>query len=162
MRDHNEKPLKRVLVRVVESRLLRQGGESEDITCSPSAVRTHSSGIAVFVCNTVTDGVRLVVKVRRLFCFAGVSAFVTLTFSSCVFTLWFTQFETVDSALPAPSQASLALEAVAYHSPNQRYLYIDPPLPGRELEVGHNSNLKVYSATPSYVPIHTLSYLVRT
>lgn len=72
------------------------------------------------------------------------------------------QFETVDSALPAPSQASLTLEAVAYHSPNQRYLYIDPPLPERGLEVGRYSNIKVYSATPSYLPIRALSYLVRT
>lgn len=71
------------------------------------------------------------------------------------------QFETADPALPAASQATLSLTAVAYHSPNQRYLYIDPPLPGHSLEVGHFANIKVYSATPSYVPVRALSYLVR-
>lgn len=71
------------------------------------------------------------------------------------------QFETADPALPATSQATLSLTVVAYHSPNQRYLYIDPPLPGRSLEVGHFANIKVYSATPSYVPVRALSYLVR-
>lgn len=77
-----------------------------------------------------------------------------------VILLLLTQFETADPALPVDSQASLSLEAVAYHSPNQRYLYIDPPLPGRGLEVGRFSSIKVYSATPSYVPVKALSYLV--
>lgn len=83
--------------------------------------------------------------------------------SSCLIVLFLllTQFETEDPALPAASQASLSLEAVAYHSPNQRYLYIDPPLPGHGLEVGQFTNIKVYSATPSYVPVKALSYLVR-
>lgn len=72
-----------------------------------------------------------------------------------------TQFKTADPTLPAASQASLTLEAVAYHSPNQRYLYIDPPLPGFGLKVGSYANIKVYSVTPSYLPIRALSYLVR-
>lgn len=71
------------------------------------------------------------------------------------------QFETEDSALPAASQASLSLEAVAYESPNQRYLYIDPPLPGQGLEVGRFASIKVYSATPSYIPVNSLNYVVR-
>lgn len=49
---------------------------------------------------------------------------------------------------------------MAYFSPNQRYLYIDPPLPGQGLEVGRYSNIKVYSATPSYLPVQALGYLV--
>ncbi|KAE8292578.1 Complement C5 Hemolytic complement Complement C5 beta chain [Larimichthys crocea] len=69
-------------------------------------------------------------------------------------------FETEDSALPAASQASLSLEAVAYESPNQRYLYIDPPLPGQGLEVGRFASIKVYSATPSYIPVNSLNYVV--
>uniref|UniRef100_A0A3P8U492 Alpha-2-macroglobulin bait region domain-containing protein n=1 Tax=Amphiprion percula TaxID=161767 RepID=A0A3P8U492_AMPPE len=70
------------------------------------------------------------------------------------------QFETANVALPAASQAALTLEASAYHSPNQRYLYIDTPLLGHGLEVGHYANIKVYSATPSYLAIKALSYLV--
>lgn len=86
--------------------------------------------------------------------------------SSCLFVIDFlslllTQFTTADPVLPAASQASLTLEAVAYHSPNQRYLYIDPPLPGRGLTVGQFANIKVYSATPSYLSLRALSYLVR-
>lgn len=50
--------------------------------------------------------------------------------------------------------------ALSYHSPNQRYLYIDPPLPGQGLAVGSFANIKVYSATPSYIPVRALSYLV--
>lgn len=77
------------------------------------------------------------------------------------FVFILTQFETADPALPAASQAALSLTAVAYHSPNQRYLYIDPPLPGRSLGMGGSANIHVYSATPSYVPVRALSYLVR-
>ena len=80
-------------------------------------------------------------------------------FPCCLLSL--AQFDTADPALPAASQAALSLEAVAYHSPNQRYLYIDPPLPGRGLEVGRFASIKVYSATPSYVPVKALSFLVR-
>lgn len=71
------------------------------------------------------------------------------------------QFETADPVLPAASQATLNLAAVSYHSPNQRYLYIDPPLPGHGLVVGGFANIKVYSATPSYIPVRVLSFLVR-
>uniref|UniRef100_A0A3Q4I626 Complement C5-like n=1 Tax=Neolamprologus brichardi TaxID=32507 RepID=A0A3Q4I626_NEOBR len=70
------------------------------------------------------------------------------------------QFQTDDSTLPAASQSSLTLTAVAYYSPNQRYLYIDAPLMGPGLQVGRPARLSVYSATPSYIPITTISYLV--
>ncbi|XP_026199541.1 complement C5 [Anabas testudineus] len=130
VRDHREKPLDRIQVRLVEKQLFTQGGENEEMSCTNSA-NSQSDGIALFICNTPRSGVRAVLK-----------------------------FETVDSFLPAASQARLSLEAVAYHSPNQRYLYIDPPLPGRGLEVGRYANIKVYSATPSYVAIPAISYLV--
>lgn len=70
------------------------------------------------------------------------------------------QFETANPVLPAASQARLDLVALSYHSPNQRYLYIDPPLPGQGLAVGSFANIKVYSATPSYIPVRALSFLV--
>jgi len=72
------------------------------------------------------------------------------------------QFKTADSSLPEASQASLSLEASAYHSPNRRYLYIDPPQPGGGLLVGQFANIQVYSAMPIYVPARALSYLVNT
>uniref|UniRef100_A0A665VZD0 Anaphylatoxin-like domain-containing protein n=1 Tax=Echeneis naucrates TaxID=173247 RepID=A0A665VZD0_ECHNA len=70
------------------------------------------------------------------------------------------KFETADSSLPAFSQANLELKAEAYFSPNERYLYIDPPLPGNALEVGRYADISVYSATPSYLRIKYLNYLV--
>uniref|UniRef100_A0A3B5MI93 Anaphylatoxin-like domain-containing protein n=1 Tax=Xiphophorus couchianus TaxID=32473 RepID=A0A3B5MI93_9TELE len=52
---------------------------------------------------------------------------------------------TADPTLPAESQASLTLEAVAYHSPNQRYLYINTPMFGHSLRVSHYANIQVLS-----------------
>ncbi|XP_008299098.1 complement C5 [Stegastes partitus] len=130
VKDHLDQPVNRVPVRLIERQLFQQGGQSEEIPC-PDSANSQSDGLAVFICNTPAQGVRAVLK-----------------------------FETADGALPAASQATLTLEASAYHSPNQRYLYIDTPLPGRGLEVGHYANIKVYSATPAYLPIKALSYLV--
>ncbi|XP_018549132.1 complement C5 [Lates calcarifer] len=130
VKDHLDKPVNRVRVRLVERHLFRQGRDSEDMPC-PESANSQSDGIAVFICNTPSEGIRAVLK-----------------------------FTTADPVLPAASQASLTLEAVAYHSPNQRYLYIDPPLPGRGLTVGQFANIKVYSATPSYLSLRALSYLV--
>ncbi|XP_042372695.1 complement C5-like, partial [Plectropomus leopardus] len=130
VKDHLDKPVNRVQVSLVERQLFRKGAEKEEIPC-PASATTQSDGLAFFICNTPSEGVRARLK-----------------------------FETADPALPAASQASLILEAAAYHSPNQRYLYIDPPLPGQGLQVGRFANIKVYSATPSYVPVKALSYLV--
>ncbi|XP_067377606.1 complement C5 isoform X2 [Channa argus] len=130
VKDQLDKPVNNIQVRLVERQLYIQGKESEQLPCPDSAV-SQSDGLAVFICNTPNEGIRAVLK-----------------------------FETADAALPAASQARLSLEAVAYHSPNQRYLYIDPPLPRQGLEVGRYSNIKVYSATPSYLAIRSLSYLV--
>ncbi|KAM9391787.1 complement C5 [Pholidichthys leucotaenia] len=70
------------------------------------------------------------------------------------------RFETNDPTLPAESQATLELTAVAYHSPNERYLYVDAPAPGTSLEVGRNARLEVFSQTPSYIAVKAISYLV--
>ncbi|KAK5910587.1 hypothetical protein CesoFtcFv8_004410 [Champsocephalus esox] len=130
VKDHLDRPVNRVKVRLVEKELFKKGGAVEDLPCHVSSV-SQSDGIAVFVCNTPQDGVRARLK-----------------------------FQTEDPALPAASQALLVLNALAFHSPNQRYLYIDPPMPGRSLQAGSSCNIKVYSAAPSYVPISALSYLV--
>ncbi|KAG7490391.1 complement C5 [Solea senegalensis] len=130
VKDHLDKPVNLVQVRLVDRQLFRQGRPSEDMSCTLSS-SSQSSGIAVFICNTPQEAVKAVLK-----------------------------FETVDPALPATSQASLTLQAVAYYSPNQRYLYIDPPLLGHSLVVGQYANIKVYSATPSYLSIKSLGYMV--
>ncbi|XP_041643759.1 complement C5 isoform X2 [Cheilinus undulatus] len=129
VKDHLDKPVNHVQVRLVERQLFRQGRGIEELPC-PDSAHSHSDGLAVFICNTPSGANRAVLR-----------------------------FETADPSLPAASQASLTLEAAAYHSPNSRYLYIDPPLPGRGLEVGQFANIKVYSAAPSYIPLRALSYL---
>ncbi|XP_071340230.1 complement C5 isoform X2 [Trachinotus anak] len=130
VKDHLDKPVNQVPVQLAEQQVFRKGSEAVDQTCTRRA-NSQSDGIAVFICNTPSKAVRAVLK-----------------------------FETADSTLPAASQASLTLTPVAYHSPNERYLYIDPPLPNQGLEVGRYANIDVYSATPSYLSIETLSYLV--
>ncbi|XP_070689559.1 complement C5 [Pempheris klunzingeri] len=130
VKDHLDKPVNRVPVRLVERQLFIQGKENEEVPC-PDSANSQSDGLAVFICNTPREGIKVALK-----------------------------FETADLTLPAASQASLSLEAVAYHSPNQRYLYIDPPLPSHGLEVGRFASIKVYSATPSYVPVKALSYMI--
>ncbi|XP_053181385.1 complement C5 [Scomber japonicus] len=130
VKDHLDKPVSNIRVRLVERQLFRRGRDGEDMPC-PDSARSHTDGLAVFICNAPSEAVKAVLK-----------------------------FETDDITLPAASQASLTLEASAYHSPNQRYLYIDPPLPGRGLQVGQYASIKVYSATPSYIPVTTLSFLI--
>ncbi|XP_035021114.1 complement C5 isoform X2 [Hippoglossus stenolepis] len=130
VKDHLDKPMNRVRVQLVERQLIRQGNKMEDMPC-PDSANSQSDGLAVFICNTPRGAESVVLK-----------------------------FETADPALPTASQVSLSLHAAAYHSPNERYLYIDPPLPGRGLALGQYANIQVYSATPSYLPVRALSYLV--
>ncbi|XP_042276163.1 complement C5 isoform X3 [Thunnus maccoyii] len=130
VKDHLDKPVDRIRVRLVERQLWRQGDVIEDLPCPDSSI-SQSDGLAVFICNTPPEAIKTVLK-----------------------------FETADTALPAASQASLTLEAKAYHSPNERYLYIDPPMPSQGLHVGQYANIKVFSATPSYIPVQSLSFLV--
>ncbi|XP_030581729.1 complement C5-like [Archocentrus centrarchus] len=130
VKDHLDKPVRNIQVRLVERQLFRQGRDSEDMSCTESST-SSSDGLAYFICNIPTDGVRAVLM-----------------------------FQTEDSTLPAASQSSLSLTSVAYYSPNQRYLYIDTPLTGPGLRVGQLASLSVYSATPSYIPIRAISYLV--
>ncbi|XP_062237196.1 complement C5 [Platichthys flesus] len=130
VKDHLDQPMNRVRVQLVERQLIRQGKTTEDMPC-PDSASSQSDGLAVFICNTPRGAESVRLK-----------------------------FETADPALPAASQVSLSLHAAAYRSPNQRYLYIDPPLPGRGLVAGQYANIQVYSATPSYLPVGSLSYLV--
>ena len=177
VKDHLGEPVSGVPVRLVERQLFRQGREKEDMPC-PERANSQANGLAVFICNTPSEGIRAVLKVRKRRRGRGRRRvfFLLFLFPPCFFSqhlyshhvgcwchclLLLIQFETADPALPAPSQASLSLNVVAYHSPNQRYLYIDHMFSDHSLEVGQYANFKVYSATPTYVPIRALSYLVR-
>ncbi|XP_061624798.1 complement C5 isoform X1 [Phyllopteryx taeniolatus] len=130
VKDHLDKPVSQVLVHMSEQRVWSSNGELNIKAC-PDHARSQSDGLVIFVCNT-----------------PGTAAKASLT------------LETSDSSLPAASQARLILTAVAYNSPNQRYLYIDLPLSDQALQVDRFANIKVYSATPAYVPINALSFLV--
>uniref|UniRef100_A0A667XN33 Complement component 5 n=1 Tax=Myripristis murdjan TaxID=586833 RepID=A0A667XN33_9TELE len=130
VRDHLEKPVSRIPVNLVEGELTGQTPQSGSLPCTSSAT-SQSDGLAVFICNIPKDTSKAVLK-----------------------------FETADASLPLASQASRSLTAAAYFSPNQRYLYIDPPFAGRGLEVGTRAQIKVYSATPAFVSVNALSFLV--
>ncbi|XP_047448971.1 complement C5 [Mugil cephalus] len=130
VKDHLDKPVSRVPVRVLEQQLFTEGGATSDLSC-PLRSQTRPDGRASFLCNTPTGGLRAVLK-----------------------------FETDDPSLPPSSQASLTLEAIAYHSPNHRYLYIDPPMQEHGLVVGGYAQVKVYLAMPSYLPLKSISYLI--
>ncbi|XP_013878274.1 complement C5 isoform X2 [Austrofundulus limnaeus] len=130
VRDHLSKPVSRVPIRLVDKQLIMNGGSIGDLSC-PDSSTTGDDGLAYFICNPLKNSVKAVLK-----------------------------FETADPTLPSASQASLTLEPVAYHSPNQRYLYIDVPMFGRSLSTGNYANIHVYSATPSFLRIKSLNYLV--
>uniref|UniRef100_A0A3B5MIA9 Anaphylatoxin-like domain-containing protein n=1 Tax=Xiphophorus couchianus TaxID=32473 RepID=A0A3B5MIA9_9TELE len=130
VKDHLDKPVSLVQVRLVERQLFMNTGGSEVMSCGESR-SSGSDGLLYFICNPQKNAVRAQLK-----------------------------FETADPTLPAESQASLTLEAVAYHSPNQRYLYINTPMFGHSLRVSHYANIQVYTAAPSYLNIRTLNYLV--
>lgn len=168
VKDHLGKPVSNVPVVLAEQQSFRQGMEGQDFE-SPDRVSSDSNGIAVFICNTPAGVTKVVLKVRVWTCgpadlrTSRPSLSVPLIEPQSCCCIWSSrrQFVTADPNLPLASQAELPLTAVAYESPNQRYIYIDPPLPNRALQVGSYANIKVYSAMPSYVPISALSYMVR-
>ncbi|KAF1388978.1 hypothetical protein PFLUV_G00068530 [Perca fluviatilis] len=140
VKDHLDKPVNRVLVHMVERQLFKQGMEPE-VDLNPQSSNSQSDGLTFFIHNSPKEAVRVVLK-----------------------------FETADSNLPAASQARLTLEAESYRSPNQRYLYIDPPHPAKAWRalsylvlskgkvVHFNSQKFVHSGDNK----HTLSFEVTT
>ena len=70
------------------------------------------------------------------------------------------QFKTADERLPFGSQAEYTLEAKAYSSPNERYLYIDLPSDYSGLQVGQHVSIQIYFHARSYLRIETFSYQV--
>uniref|UniRef100_A0A3P8VKG1 Complement C5 n=1 Tax=Cynoglossus semilaevis TaxID=244447 RepID=A0A3P8VKG1_CYNSE len=128
--DHLDEPIKNVQVRLVDQQLFRNGRFVDDELC-PESATSGSDGLAIFICNTPRDALKANLK-----------------------------FETANPNLPGASQGTLTLNAVAYQSPNQRYIYIDPLVPGQALAVGHYANIKVYFAAPVYVNVKTFGYMV--
>uniref|UniRef100_A0A6Q2Y1G6 NTR domain-containing protein n=1 Tax=Esox lucius TaxID=8010 RepID=A0A6Q2Y1G6_ESOLU len=70
------------------------------------------------------------------------------------------QFKTADERLPESSQAQYTLEAMAYSSPNERYLYIDLPSTYAAAEVGSPLSIVIYFYARSYLQIENFSYQI--
>uniref|UniRef100_A0A8C7CMA5 Complement component 5 n=1 Tax=Oncorhynchus kisutch TaxID=8019 RepID=A0A8C7CMA5_ONCKI len=96
--------------------------------------RTKDDGIALFICNLHSENV-------------------------CNAVMLF-QFKTADERLPFGSQAEYTLEAKAYSSPNERYLYIDLPSDYSGLQVGQHVSIQIYFHARSYLRIETFSYQI--
>uniref|UniRef100_A0A8C8BZC4 Complement component 5 n=1 Tax=Oncorhynchus tshawytscha TaxID=74940 RepID=A0A8C8BZC4_ONCTS len=96
--------------------------------------RTKHDGIALFICNLHSENV-------------------------CNAVMLF-QFKTADERLPFGSQAEYTLEAKAYSSPNERYLYIDLPSDYSGLQVGQHVSIQIYFHARSYLRIETFSYQI--
>ena len=64
VKDHLDKPMKRVRVQLVERQLIRQGKKMEDMPC-PDSANSQSDGLAVFICNTPQGAESVVLKVTR-------------------------------------------------------------------------------------------------
>ncbi|XP_075323118.1 complement C5 [Odontesthes bonariensis] len=130
VRDHLGKPVSQVPVNLVNRQEFSSTGGAGDMSCSKSST-TGANGLAYFICNVLKDTTKGTLK-----------------------------FMTADTNLPPLSQASLTLEPVTYHSPNQRYLYINTPMFGRGLAAGTFANIQVSSNTASYLSVKTINYLV--
>ncbi|XP_072243255.1 complement C5 [Leuresthes tenuis] len=130
VRDHLGKPVSQVPVDLVDRQEFSSTGGVGDMSCHRSST-TGANGLAFFICNVLKDTTKATLK-----------------------------FMTADSSLPSLSQASLTLEPVAYHSPNQRYLYINTPMFGRGLVVGNYASIQVFSSAASYLSIKAINYLV--
>lgn len=64
MKDHLDKPVKQVVVRMVERQLFRQVKDQDEMPC-PESSTSQSDGLAVFICNAPREAVKAVLKVRR-------------------------------------------------------------------------------------------------
>ena len=67
VKDHLDKPVDRIRVRLVERQLWRQGDVIEDLPCPDSSI-SQSDGLAVFICNTPPEAIKTVLKVRGGWC----------------------------------------------------------------------------------------------
>ncbi|KAF6715641.1 Complement C5 [Oryzias melastigma] len=132
VKDHLDKPVSKMFVRLVEQQQTTSTGETNTLDCGNNEhLRSNSDGLIYLICLPWKTSVKAVIK-----------------------------FQTADPGLAEANQATLSLESVAYHSPNQRYLYINTPMFGRSLVVGEDTQVHVQTASPSYLNIQALNYLI--
>uniref|UniRef100_A0A8C7QMH8 Complement C5 n=1 Tax=Oncorhynchus mykiss TaxID=8022 RepID=A0A8C7QMH8_ONCMY len=138
VKDHLGEPVALVPVKLVNSFIKNKLGVDEKLQCPTLTVdnskRTKDDGIALFICNLHSENV-------------------------CNAVMLF-QFKTADERLPFGSQAEYTLEAKAYSSPNERYLYIDLPSDYSGLQVGQHVSIQIYFHARSYLRIETFSYQI--
>uniref|UniRef100_A0A8C8BQQ1 NTR domain-containing protein n=1 Tax=Oncorhynchus tshawytscha TaxID=74940 RepID=A0A8C8BQQ1_ONCTS len=135
VKDHLGEPVALVPVKLVNSFIKNKLGVDEKLQCPTLTVdnskRTKHDGIALFICNLHSEA------------------------ESATFI-----FKTADERLPFGSQAEYTLEAKAYSSPNERYLYIDLPSDYSGLQVGQHVSIQIYFHARSYLRIETFSYQI--
>ncbi|XP_041756480.2 complement C5 [Coregonus clupeaformis] len=135
VKDHLGEPVARVPVRLVNSFTKNKLGVDEKLPCpvltADNSKRTNDDGIVLFICNLHSE--------------AESARFI---------------FKTADEQLPSGSQAEYTLEAKAYLSPNERYLYIDLPSDYSGLQVGQHVSLQIYFHARRYLQIETFSYQI--
>uniref|UniRef100_A0A3P9KV19 Anaphylatoxin-like domain-containing protein n=1 Tax=Oryzias latipes TaxID=8090 RepID=A0A3P9KV19_ORYLA len=82
------------------------------------------------VCAECPNRCPMVVALSILFTHSGVTEGLVSAVLHCLTSpVWLKQFQT--AGLAEANRATLTLESVAYHSPNQRYLYINTPMFGK-------------------------------
>uniref|UniRef100_A0A6Q2X2N5 NTR domain-containing protein n=1 Tax=Esox lucius TaxID=8010 RepID=A0A6Q2X2N5_ESOLU len=134
VKDNLGEPVERTPVSLVEA-FIKRKGVYEPYQCSTTTAdyskRTNNDGIALFICNMHSE--------------SGSAKFI---------------FKTADERLPESSQAQYTLEAMAYSSPNERYLYIDLPSTYAAAEVGSPLSIVIYFYARSYLQIENFSYQI--
>uniref|UniRef100_A0A4W5LEG8 Complement C5 n=1 Tax=Hucho hucho TaxID=62062 RepID=A0A4W5LEG8_9TELE len=135
VKDHLGDPVAWVPVSLVNSFTKNKRGVDEKLQCPTltenNSKRTKDDGIALFICNLHSE--------------AESARFI---------------FKTADERLPSGNQAEYTLEAKAYSSPNERYLYIDLPSDYSGLQVGQHVSIQIYFHARSYLQIETFSYQI--
>lgn len=67
VKDHLGKPVSQVPVVLVEQQSFRQGMDGQDLQ-NPDRAISQSNGIAVFICNTPPEVIKVALTVRGLTC----------------------------------------------------------------------------------------------
>lgn len=64
VKDHLDKPVNRVPIRLVDKQLIMNGGSIGDLSC-PDSSTSGADGFAYFICNPLKNSVKAVLKVRK-------------------------------------------------------------------------------------------------
>lgn len=85
VKDPLGKPVKNVRVRLTERRLYTRLGNQEEMPC-PTSSTSQSNGLAIFICNTPRDALRVELKVGGAYVIPAY-----LFVSHCLYMLFFTE-----------------------------------------------------------------------